>query len=677
MIFLTNRSITTLKGIGEKRAQLFSKLGVADVDALLYFFPRDYLDLSAPCSPLDAPFGEVCAVRATVATPVKEARIRKGMTLYRFNAVEDGITLKITLFNNPYLAQKIKENQEYIFYGTVTGGLLIREMSSPDILPVNKAYIRPIYPATSGLPSYQIENTVRQALAFADEIDDPIPYYIRKRYNLMPLATALKNIHFPESLAMLKTARRRLMFQEMLMLQCGLQVIGSRNQNTGAVVIDKDLSDEFLGRLPFSMTDAQLRAVKEAVSDMKSGRQMNRLLQGDVGSGKTAVAASLCYTVCKNGHQAALMAPTEILAEQHMESLCALFEGTGINIALLTGSTTQKKRREILFALAAGEIDLLVGTHAILEESVSFADLALVITDEQHRFGVKQRAALARKSQAPHILVMSATPIPRTLALIVYGDLAISVLDELPKGRQPIDTRLITTEKRALAFDFIKKQLEKGRQAYIVCPLIEGNDSDLVPVLEYYEKLQKDIFCNNKLGLLHGRMKSKEKENVMRGFSSGEFQLLVSTTVVEVGVDVPNATVMMIENADRFGLSQLHQLRGRVGRGSYRSYCILVSDAQNDTSLERLKVLCSTNDGFEIAEADLKSRGPGDFFGNRQHGLPTLRLTDMIQDREALIFTQQVAREILDSDPELSQAENQPLQKAMKKMFEEIKGGLN
>lgn len=674
---MTVRNITTLKGIGEKRAQLFSKLGVADVDALLYFFPRDYLDLSAPCSPIDAPFGEVCAVRATVATPVKEAKIRKGMTLYRFNAVEDGITLKITLFNNPYLAKKIKENQEYIFYGTITGGLLTREMSSPDILTVDKAYIRPIYPATAGLPSYQIESTVRQALEFADEIEDPIPLYIRRRYNLMPIATALRNIHFPESLAMLRTARRRLMFQEMLMLQCGLQSIGSRNKSTDSVVLGKDFSKEFSEHLPFSMTDAQHRAAKQAVTDMQSGRQMNRLLQGDVGSGKTAVAASLCYTVCKNGHQAALMAPTEILAEQHLESLRALFEGTGINIALLTGSTPHKKRQQILAALESGEINLLVGTHAIIEDSVVFSDLALVITDEQHRFGVKQRSALARKSQAPHILVMSATPIPRTLALIVYGDLAISVLDELPKGRQPIDTRLITTEKRPLAFDFIKKQLDKGRQAYVVCPLIEGNDSDLVPVLEYFEKLQKDTFKDYRLGLLHGRMKSKEKEAVMRGFSSGEVQLLVSTTVVEVGVDVPNATVMMIENADRFGLSQLHQLRGRVGRGSFRSYCILVSDAQNDTSLERLKVLCDTNDGFEIAEADLKSRGPGDFFGNRQHGLPTLRLTDMINDRDALIFTQQVAREILDADPDLSNVENLPLHNAIKKMFEEFKGGLN
>ncbi len=674
---MTVRNITTLKGIGEKRAQLFSKLGVADVGALLYFFPRDYLDLSAPCSPIDARFGEVCAVRATVATPVKEAKIRKGMTLYRFNAVEDGITLKITLFNNPYLAKKIKENQEYIFYGTITGGLLTREMSSPDILTVDKAYIRPIYPATAGLPSYQIESTVRQALEFADEIEDPIPLYIRKRYNLMPIATALRNIHFPESLAMLRTARRRLMFQEMLMLQCGLQSIGSRNKSTDSVIIENDFSREFSEHLPFSMTDAQHRAVKEAVTDMQSGRQMNRLLQGDVGSGKTAVAASLCYTVCKNGHQAALMAPTEILAEQHLESLRALFEGTGINIALLTGSTTQKKRQQILSSLESGEIDLLVGTHAIIEDSVVFSNLALVITDEQHRFGVKQRSALARKSQAPHILVMSATPIPRTLALIVYGDLAISVLDELPKGRQPIDTRLITTEKRPLAFDFIKKQLDKGRQAYVVCPLIEGNDSDLVPVLEYFEKLQKDTFKDYRLGLLHGRMKSKEKEAVMRGFSSGEVQLLVSTTVVEVGVDVPNATVMMIENADRFGLSQLHQLRGRVGRGSFRSYCVLVSDAQNDTSLERLKVLCDTNDGFEIAEADLKSRGPGDFFGNRQHGLPTLRLTDMINDRDALVFTQQVAREILDADPDLSNEENLPLHNAIKKMFEEFKGGLN
>ncbi len=674
---MTNRSITTLKGIGEKRAQLFHKLGVADVDALLYFFPRNYLDLSTPFSPLDAPFGTPCAVKATVATPVREARIRKGMTLYKFNAVEDGVTLKITVFNNKFLAQKIKENQEYIFYGTVSGGLVTREMASPEILSADKAYIRPIYHATAGLPSYQIETTMRQALEFASELEDPIPQYIREKYNLMPLATALKNIHFPDSQALLKTARRRLMFQEMLLLQCGLQALGSKNRNTGAVIIENNLSNEFEKLLPFEMTAAQKRAISQAVDDMKSGKQMNRLLQGDVGSGKTAVAASLCYSVCKNGHQTALMAPTEILAEQHMKSLCELFDGTDLRIALLTGSTPAKKRAKLLSELAGGKIDLLVGTHAILEESVVFADLSLVITDEQHRFGVKQRSALAKKSQAPHTLVMSATPIPRTLALIVYGDLSISVLDELPKGRIPIESRYITSEKRPLAFDFIKKQLDKGRQAYIVCPLIEGNDSDLIPVLEYYEELQSKVFKEYKLGLLHGRMKPKEKEAVMRAFSEGEVQLLVSTTVVEVGVDVPNATVMMIENADRFGLSQLHQLRGRVGRGRHRSFCILISDVQNETSVERMKVLCSTNDGFEIAEADLKSRGPGDLIGNRQHGLPTLRLSDLIQDNDALVFSHDVAKQILDKDPELKATENLPLSNAIAKMFKEIEGGLN
>lgn len=674
---LTERKLTTLKGIGEKRARLFQKLGVADVDALLYFFPRDYVDLSHPCSPAEAPVSAPCAVRATVATPVSEARIRKGMTLYRFVAVEDAVAMRVTLFNNRFLAQKIKENEEYIFYGTVTGGLRMREMASPDILPADRAYIRPIYPATAGLPSYQIEAAVREALAFVDSMEDPIPSSIRERYHLMPLSAALKAVHFPESMSQLHTARRRMLFQELLMLQCGLQYMGRRSQNTGAVVIGEDKSGEFAARLPFAMTSAQERAVSEAMADMQSGRQMNRLLQGDVGSGKTAVAACLCYTVCKNGHQAALMAPTEILAEQHLRSLSGLFEGAQIRTALLTGATPAGKRREILAALANGDIDVLVGTHAILEDAVTFSDLALVITDEQHRFGVRQRTALARKSDAPHTLVMSATPIPRTLALIAYGDLDISVLDELPKGRQPVETRLISSQKHEAAYDFIQQQLDQGRQAYIICPLVEETDLDMVAAEEYYEKLQHQVFRRYRLGLLHGRMKSGEKDCVMRSFADGDIQLLVSTTVVEIGVDVPNATVIMVENADRFGLSQLHQLRGRVGRGQHRSYCILVSDSHNETSQERLRTLCRVHDGFEIAECDLKSRGPGDFFGNRQHGLPALRLADMIRDREALVFAQQTAKEILAADPALSEEENRPLRNSVQKMFEEFKGGLN
>ena len=673
---MTPRSITELKGIGEKRARLFQKLGVTTVDALLYFFPRQYLDLSRPLSPLDAPYGQPCAIRATVTSPVHEARIRKGMTLYKFSAREDGVTLGITLFNNPYAAKKIKENEEYLFYGTMTGGLLTREMTSPEILSVGAAYIRPVYHATAGLPSYVIESTMRQALAFANEIDDPLPLSLQQKYHLPSLATALRHIHFPETQAQLQTARRRLLFEELLTLQCGLQAMSGRERRTG-VTLEHDASAEWASTLPFALTHAQKRCIAQAMSDMTAGKQMNRLLQGDVGSGKTAVAACLCYCVAKEGHQAALMAPTEILAEQHLRSLNKLFEGTGMRLSLLTGATKASQRREILAALADGEIDLIIGTHALLEPDVEFRDLSLVVTDEQHRFGVKQRMALSRKSQAPHTLVMSATPIPRTLALILYGDLDISVLDEMPAGRQPVQTRAIASEQREVAYGFLKKQLDKGRQIYIVCPLVEDNESEMRAATEHFETIRDKVFPDYTVGLLHGRMKGKEKDDVMRRFAEGEIRILVATTVIEVGVDVPNASVMMIENADRFGLSQLHQLRGRVGRGSHRSYCILVSDAKSESAKERLDVLCRTNDGFAIAEEDLKTRGPGDFFGDRQHGLPTLRLTDLMRDCEALNFAQTVARELIADDPGLDKPENRPLKARVEAMFREYRGGLN
>ena len=673
---MSARSITELKGIGEKRARLFEKLGVPTVDALLYFFPRNYLDLSAPCSPADAPLGEPCAVRATVVTPVHEARIRKGMTLYKFAAEEDGVRVWITLFNNPYAAKKIRQYESFLFYGTMTGGLLTREMTSPEILSESKAYIRPIYHTTAGLPSYQIESAMRQALAFADELSDPLPASLREKYHLPDLGTALRHIHFPETMTQLQTARRRLLFEELLTLQCGLQRMGGQKRPAG-VKLSVDRTSEWEATLPFTLTEAQRRAITQAMSDMTAGRQMNRLLQGDVGSGKTAVAACLCYCVAKEGHQAALMAPTEILAEQHLRSLTRLFAGQGMRLALLTGSTPAKERRTLLAALAAGEIDLLIGTHALLEPDVAFHDLALVVTDEQHRFGVKQRMALSRKTEAPHTLVMSATPIPRTLALILYGDLDISVLDELPAGRQPIQTRAATSDKRALAYDFIRKQLDKGRQVYIVCPLVEDNESEMQSATEYYESVRDHAFAGYTVGLLHGRMKGKEKDEIMRRFSAGEIQILVATTVIEVGVDVPNATVMLIENADRFGLSQLHQLRGRVGRGGNKSYCLLLSDAQGEAARERLDILCRTNDGFVIAEEDLKTRGPGDFFGDRQHGLPTLRLTDLMRDCEALTFAQTVAKEIVADDPGLEKSENRPLKERVDTMFREYRGGLN
>lgn len=671
---MVSLKLTDIKGVGEKRAQLFKKLGVGDVSALLNYYPRNYLDLSSPCSPADAPFGEQCAVKAEVITPPVEQRIRKGMTIYKFTASADGTALKITLFNQKYAAAKIHTGETYIFYGTVGGNLYNREMASPDIIASAQAYIRPIYHACEGLPSSVIEATVKNALSFADCIEDPIPQYIIEKYRLISLSSALKEIHFPSSTQALATARRRLMFQELLLLQCGICCMNKTEKTTCKSDIH-DYSAEFEMLLPFKLTNAQRKSISEAINDMMSDIPMNRLLQGDVGSGKTAVAASICYSTIKSGYQAALMAPTEILAEQHYKSLCSIFKNTDIRIGLLTGSTP--KKAEFSKLIDSGEFDLVIGTHALIKDKITFKNLKLVITDEQHRFGVNQRSKLIAKGSSPSILVMSATPIPRTLALMIYGDLDISVIDELPPGRLPVKTRHVTKNTKPKVFDFIKSQIEAGRQAYIVCPLVEDNESELISATEYCDELSKGVFKNYRLGLLHGKMSSKDKENIMRRFANGELDILVSTTVIEVGVDVPNASVMMIENAERFGLSQLHQLRGRVGRGKHKSFCILVSDSQNEISLGRIDIMCETNDGFKIAEYDLKTRGPGDFFGQRQHGLPPLKLTDFITDYKAVAFSQEIAKSICDADPMLEKAEHKPLHSAIIRLFESVGGVLN
>lgn len=671
---MSAHKLTDIKGVGEKRAKLFKKLGVLDADALLYYYPRRYIDLSSPCSPADAPYDEPCAVKATVIHPPVEHRIRKGMTLYKFTASGDGTALEITLFNQKYAAQKIRTNQEYIFYGTVGGNLFNRKMTSPDIIQSDSAYIRPVYHCCDGLSSSVIESTMRSALDFSDDIEDPIPQYIREKYRLPGISASLKAIHFPQNPEQLKSARRRLMFQELLMLQCGMLFVNSNRSVYSAAGID-DHSSEFEHLLPFNLTNAQKRSISDSISDMQSGKPMNRLLQGDVGSGKTAVAASLIMSVVMSGHQAALMAPTEILAEQHYKSLSKMFRNTDMKIVLLTGSTKDKKERCEL--IASGKADLAIGTHALIENNVRFSDLQLVITDEQHRFGVAQRASLIAKGTSPHVLVMSATPIPRTLALMIYGDLDVSVLDELPPGRKPIITRWVKSSARPKVYDFIKAQLDAGRQAYVICPLVENNESDLIPATDYYNQLSQNEFSDYKIALLHGKMKSSEKDCVMRDFSEGKYHMIISTTVIEVGIDVPNSTVILIENADRFGLSQLHQLRGRVGRGQHRSYCIMISDTQNEVSAGRLNEMCATNDGFKIAEYDLKSRGPGDFFGRRQHGLPSLKLADLLTDCKALNFAQEIAREIHANDPNLSKPEHQTLKNSIDVMFDQTKGELN
>lgn len=674
--------IKYLKGVGERRAAMLSRLGVSDVNALVRLYPRVYEDWSRIKSINEAQIGEICCIKGIVGSPVRKSLIRKGLTLYKTEITDGSGIMGITIFNSRFAAEKLTEGDEFLFFGRVGGNLYRKEMNSPEIEPAEGAdRIRPIYPQTHGLNSKMIEKLVRTALTECrDELVDPIPLWLREKYCLMNLPDSLWNIHFPKSPDYLEEARRRLIFEELLILQLGLEKMRLQTQKNAGAIIERDFSDEYFSHLPFSPTGAQRRAVKEAMRDMMSGRQMNRLLQGDVGSGKTAVAAALVYSAAKNSMQSALMAPTEVLAEQHYKTFLRLFEGCGINVELLTGSDTAAQKRRKKEALKAGKIDLLIGTHAIIQSDVEFKFLALVITDEQHRFGVEQRNALGEKGENPHLYVMSATPIPRTLALIIYGELDISILDELPPGRQKIETYAVTSELRQRAYNYVKKHLDAGRQGYIICPLVDEGESDteLASAVRYADELQRGDFRGYTVGLMHGKMKSADKKKVMESFSNGETQLLVSTTVIEVGVDVPNAVIMVIENAERFGLSQLHQLRGRIGRGQYKSTCILITDAKNDTAQRRMKVMETTTDGFKIADEDLKLRGPGEFFGSRQHGLPEMKIADMLEDRSTLEETQRAAREIIAHDPELSSPESTALKNEIQRLFDAVgSAGMN
>lgn len=674
--------IKYLKGVGERRAAMLSRLGVSDVSALVRFYPRVYEDWSRIKNINEAQIGEICCIKGIVGSPVRKNLIRKGLTLYKTEITDGSGIMGITIFNSRFAAEKLTEGDEFLFFGRVGGNLYRKEMNSPEIEPAEGAdRIRPIYPQTHGLNSKMIEKLVRTALTECwDELVDPIPLWLREKYCLMNLPDSLWNIHFPKSPDYLEEARRRLIFEELLILQLGLEKMRSQTQKNAGAIIERDFSEEYFSHLPFSPTGAQRRAVKEAMRDMMSGRQMNRLLQGDVGSGKTAVAAALVYSAAKNSMQSALMAPTEVLAEQHYKTFLKLFEGCSINVELLTGSDTAAQKRRKKEALKAGEIDLLIGTHAIIQSDVEFKSLALVITDEQHRFGVEQRNALGEKGENPHLYVMSATPIPRTLALIIYGELDISILDELPPGRQKIETYAVTSELRQRAYNYVKKHLDAGRQGYIICPLVDEGESDteLASAVKYADELQHGDFRGYTVGLMHGKMKSVDKKKVMESFSNGETQLLVSTTVIEVGVDVPNAVIMVIENAERFGLSQLHQLRGRIGRGQYKSTCILITDAKNDTAQRRMKVMETTTDGFKIADEDLKLRGPGEFFGSRQHGLPEMKIADMLEDRSTLEETQRAAKEIVARDPELSSPESTALKNEIQRLFDAVgSAGMN
>ena len=669
-----------LKGVGPKTAERFEKLGILTLSDLLCHYPRRYLDFSKPYSIAEAPADTECVVKAEVFAKPGGRILPGGRRMERITAGDDVSSLEITWFNNPYAAQKLELGQEYYFQGIVTGGMLRRQMVNPQVrtdAQVKSSPFEAVYPQTEGLTSSAIAKCVRQLLPHAELLPDPLPSEMLKKYRLLSKADAVRAIHCPATEEEAFAARRRLIYEELLVLQLGIGRMKNHGAaSTGAPMKKADASP-FWESLPFSPTSAQRRAVEEILTDMSGETSMNRLLQGDVGSGKTLVAAAAIWACIRAGYQAALLAPTEILASQHAENLNRLLSPFGMRVALLTGGMKAAARRTTLAAIRDDEADLIVGTHAILSEGVEFARLGLAVVDEQHRFGVRQRGLLAEKAANPHLLVMSATPIPRTLGLLMYGDLDISILDELPPGRKPVKTRCITGKKRADLYGFLDREIDSGRQVYIVCPAIEdAGGSGLNAVKSYYEDIAKAYLPDRRVGLMHGKLKPKEKAEVMDDFKSRRLDALVSTTVIEVGVDVPNATVMVIENAERYGLSALHQLRGRVGRGAAESWCFLVSDNASESVQKRLKFLCSTSDGFAVAQYDLETRGPGDFFGSRQHGLPTLQIADLMNDTRTLHAAQSEAVALLAEDPLLERPEHSLLARQVEQMFDKA-GAMN
>ena len=672
-----NTDVRYIKGIGEKKAQALNKLGVFSLYDLISYFPRKYEDRSRYCPIALTTSDEPVCIRAIVADTPRLVRIRRGMELVKFRAVDESGSVDITYFNQNYVKDQFQLGESYIFFGKIE----IKGAHRSMVNPVHEkegtengitGRIIPVYRICSGLNQRSMLQAVRQGLdTCAGLVPDVLPENVRRRCRLVQARYAYENIHFPPDMEALELARRRLIFEELFVLACALGMMRTERVHEGGIKLNAVDTEEFFSALSFSPTGAQRRAVSEALGDMSSGGVMNRLLQGDVGSGKTLVAAALIWQTYKNGYMSAFMAPTEILADQHYVNLSALLFPFGLKVAKLTGAMTAKEKRAVKAALAAGEIDLIVGTHALFSADVEYSRLALVVTDEQHRFGVAQRSALISKGVRPHVLVMSATPIPRTLALIIYGDLDVSVIDELPPGRQKVDTFAVDESYRARLNGFIRRLTGEGRQVFVVCPMVEENDELPVKLKSAQEHAKElaAVFPDLRVGCVHGRMKAKDKDAVMGAFAAGELDILVATTVIEVGVDVPNAALMIIENAERFGLSQLHQLRGRVGRGSYKSYCVMVSDADGDEVRARLKIMTQTNDGFKISEEDLRLRGPGDFFGSRQHGLPEMHVADLGADANVLKKAQEEASRVLASDPALASAENAALKARIDRLF--------
>ena len=693
------KDIRSIKGIGEKRAQALNKLGVFSLLDLISYFPSRYEDRSSLKPIALIQNGESVCISAVVADEPRLSRIRRGLDLVKLRAYDDSAEVSITYFNQSYVRNQLHRGSAYRFYGKmeVRGShrSLTNPVFEPEELPAGKISVTgrivPVYHLISGLQQNAIRQSIRQGLdSCKGRIPDLLPDSVRKEYGLIPAEDAYESIHYPQNISSLDQARKRFVFEELFLLSCAL---GSRQKaDRQGIVIPKPDFTPFYDSLPFSPTCAQRRAIEEAAADMASGRQMSRLLQGDVGSGKTLVAAALVWQCIQAGYAAAFMAPTEILAEQHDRTLRSILGRLGVRIGLLTGSTRAKEKRELIAALEAGSLDLIIGTHALLSDGLHFSRLALTITDEQHRFGVEQRSRFGtgehtdKDSLPPHVYVMSATPIPRTLALIIYGDLALSALDELPPGRQIVDTFCVGSAYHQRLLAFIRKLCGEGRQVFVVCPKVEEDEEEeptvkedgekLLSAVEYAEQLRQEL-PELRIGCVHGRMKAADKDLIMQQMLTGVLDVLVSTTVIEVGVDIPNAALMLVENADRFGLSQLHQLRGRVGRGQHKSYCVLVTDSESEESKARMKIMCETGDGFKIAEEDLRLRGPGDFFGSRQHGLPEMHVADLGTDTDTLMRSKEASDRILSLDPTLSLPEHVPLRDRVQLLTEKMDGALN
>lgn len=671
---MLNDDIQSLSGIGKRRAELFYKMDIRTVKDLLYFFPRAYEDRSVIKEIDECAAGETVCVKATVFSAVKEARIRKNFTISTMTVFDDSGDMKIKWYNNRYVKNAFRQGGTYIFYGKITYSGLKKEMENPLYeLEGSGKYtgrIVPVYPLTGNLTQKMAQSAVKQALEFSQELCDYLPQAVRNKYKIAELGYALKNIHFPEDSESCDIARKRLIFEELFLFELALFMRKADNERAdGTAFEDADCINEFENFLPFAFTKAQKRVVEEIARDLSVPKTMNRLLQGDVGSGKTAVAAAAVYMTVKNGFQAAVMAPTEILARQHAESFTRLFEKTDFTAVTLTGGMKTAEKRQACDMIRSGEADIIIGTHAIFSDGVDYKKLGLVIVDEQHRFGVKQRNMLIEKGINPNVLVMSATPIPRTLALVIYGDLDISLIDEMPPGHKSIKTYAVQKNMRRRAYGFLEKNVRAGRQAYIVCPLVEETEAlDLKNASELYEGLVK-AYPDIKFGLLHGKMKAGEKDDVMQAFVRNEISVLVSTTVIEVGVNVPNSTLMLVENAERFGLNQLHQLRGRVGRGREQSFCVFIVGQMGGTVKKRMETLCSSNDGFYIAERDLELRGPGDFFGTRQHGLPMLKIANIFTDTQLLKEAQKAAQEICSADIVIDEEEKERLNEKVEQDF--------